>query len=185
MVRVIAGLYRGRRLRTPAGRNTRPVTDRAKEAVFSSLGPVVSDAEVADLFAGSGSFGIEALSRGARHVVFVESNRSALDVLRGNLSALGIGPDRATVVADDVERFLASPVRSPLQVVFCDPPWDMSSSHLGGLLETLPALLVAPGVVVVSRRAEDEVPDPRGLRIAHQRRYGDTKIIRYEMGWQE
>ena len=93
-MRVVAGTLGGRRLRAPRGTDTRPTSDRVREAVFSMLGPL-DGMRVLDLFAGSGALGIEALSRGATHAVFVERTRPALDVLRANLEALGLGPERA------------------------------------------------------------------------------------------
>ena len=87
-MRVVAGLYRGRRLQAPPGRSTRPTSDRVREALFSILGPAVEGARVLDLFAGSGALGIEALSRGAAEAVFVESDPRAAAAIRGNLKTL-------------------------------------------------------------------------------------------------
>lgn len=102
-MRVVAGEARGRLLRAPAGRTTRPTADRVREAVFSMLGAVVDldGAVVVDLFAGSGALGIEALSRGSAFATFVESDPSALQAIRANLGGLGFGPDRAAVVRGD------------------------------------------------------------------------------------
>src|ERR671934_2307496 len=96
-MRVVAGRFGGRRLRAPRGRDTRPTSDRVREALFSILGPM-EDARVLDLFAGSGALGIEALSRGAAHATFVERDRAAADVIRRNLATVG-AEARATVVA--------------------------------------------------------------------------------------
>lgn len=176
-MRVIAGEFRGRKLAAPEGMDTRPVTDRVKEAVFSSLGDAVVEAEVADLYAGAGSFGIEALSRGARHATFVEQGRRALDALRQNLEAVG-AMQRATVIPTSVERFLESGTAT-FDVVFCDPPWQLATSRLAAVLESLVPRLAHGALVVVSRRASDTIPEPKGLRIDAERRYGDTRIIRY------
>ncbi len=176
-MRVIAGEFRGRRLVAPDTPNTRPVTDRVKEAVFSSLGDVVVEADVLDLYAGAGNFGIEALSRGARHATFVESGRRALDALRRNLETVGAG-DRATVMPTSVERFLDES-SGTFDLVFCDPPWPVDSDVLTGILEKLVGRLDQEARVVVSRRATDTIPEPQGLRIDAERRYGDTRIIRY------
>ena len=100
MLRVIAGELRGRRLATPEGNATRPTGDRVRESLFDLLGPGQGGARVLDLFAGSGALGIEALSRGAAHAVFVERDRDALRVLRANLAALALS-GRSTVVAGD------------------------------------------------------------------------------------
>ena len=118
-MRVIAGKARGRRLKAPDTDGTRPVTDRVREAVFSSIGSWVEDAVVADLYAGSGSFGIEALSRGARSAVFVENGRKALTTLRENLATVGLG---GTVVASSVQAYLDGSDQV-VHLIFMDPPW--------------------------------------------------------------
>lgn len=178
-MRIIAGRFRGRRLRAPEGSDTRPVADRVKESVFSSLAPHLAGARVLDLYAGAGSFGIEALSRGAESAVFVESGRTALTALRGNLDALALRPPEARVVARRVERFLEGEV-GEYELVFCDPPWPLASADLEGILESV-TRVVGDGFVVVTRRASDRVPRPSRLEIADERRLGDTRIIRYVM----
>ncbi len=174
-MRVIAGTRGGRRLIGPDTADTRPVTDRVKESVFSSLGSLVMDAEVADLFAGAGSFGIESLSRGAESAVFVENGRRALEALRRNLTDLGL---EGTVVQLDVAQWVATP-RGPFDLVFCDPPWPLTSPSLAGILEDLTASLHEHALVIVTRRATDDVPHPVGYAIDDERRHGDTRIIRY------
>ncbi len=179
-MRVISGEFRGRKLVAPSNQDTRPVTDRVKESVFSSLGSLVVDAVVADLYAGAGSFGIEALSRGARSAVFVEKARSALDALRNNLATLGVADQgmEVEVAAMDVGRFLGGDV-GPFDLVFCDPPWPLVSDELGRMLERLHSRLETNGLVLVTRRASDPVPVPFGFEIDDERRFGDTRIIRY------
>ncbi len=121
-MRVIGGTARGRKLKAPPGTGTRPITDRAKEAIFNMLESRFDlvDAVVADLFAGSGSFGIEALSRGARHVTFVERNRGAARVLSDNVDQLGFR-DRSEVIVAPVEATVRR--LDPVDIVFCDPPY--------------------------------------------------------------
>lgn len=121
-MRVIAGTARGRKLVAPSGLATRPITDRAKEAIFNMLRAqgVLLDADVIDLYAGSGSFGIECLSRGAHRVTFVEQSRPALAAIRTNLENLGFA-DRAEVVAGPVERVVGT--LAPADIAFCDPPY--------------------------------------------------------------
>ena len=178
-MRVIAGRFGGRRLRAPETAATRPVTDRVKEAVFSSLGPEVVASVVADLYAGAGSFGVEALSRGASQATFVESARPALAVLRANLEELGLEPPEAVVVATTVERWLDGAPAISADLVFCDPPWPLGSSALEEVLSSVARLVCEGGAVIVSRRASDRVPRPTGLLIDTERRYGDTRIVRY------
>jgi 16S rRNA (guanine966-N2)-methyltransferase len=121
-VRVVAGELRGRKLAAPADGTTRPTTDKVREAVFNALTSldVIVDARVADLYAGSGALGIEALSRGAEHCTFVERGRRALSTLEENIAALGLR-ERARIVAGDA---LAVAPRLDVDVVFADPPYD-------------------------------------------------------------
>lgn len=178
-MRIIGGQARGRRLKAPATSGTRPATDRVREAVFSSIGGWVVDAVVADLYAGSGSFGLEALSRGAASAVFVENGRKALQALESNIEAVGLG---GTVVASTVQAFLA---RSDdrFHLVFMDPPWPQPTSEMSRDLGLLDALLLPNAEVVVSRRHGDDTPKvPETWRVATDKRYGDTRILRYEKG---
>ncbi len=121
-MRVISGSARGRKLLAPPGRGTRPITDRAKEGIFNMLESLggVADAVVVDLFAGSGSFGIECLSRGAAEVVFVERNRAAADTIEQNLRTMGFEGD-ARVVVGTVQSALPGLPKADL--AFCDPPY--------------------------------------------------------------
>jgi len=166
VVRVIAGSCRGRLLRAPAGKVTRPTSDRVREAIFDVLGSLVDldDMSVADLFAGSGAMGIEALSRGAASAVFVEDDSVALRVVRGNLAMLGI-EDRARVVRDEVLRFLARPHHFDLAL--CDPPYEFAS------WDRLLAHLRATLAVLESRRP---VEVPVGWEVIRNKRYGGTLV---------
>ena len=174
-MRVVAGRLGGRRLVAPPGLRTRPATDRVRESLFSALGDAVAGAAVLDLYAGAGTLGIEAASRGAASVVFVESDRGALDALRANLASLGV---EASVVGRPVEAYLAS-ATGPFDLVFCDPPWDFSTAAVERVLSAVAAILAEGGVVVVSRRASDPRPIAPGLELAADRRLGDTRITRY------
>ncbi|MGD2061559.1 MAG: 16S rRNA (guanine(966)-N(2))-methyltransferase RsmD [Acidimicrobiia bacterium] len=174
-MRVIAGEFKGRRLVGPDTDDTRPIMDRAKESIFNSIAFEIPDARVVDLFAGAGSFGIEALSRGAKSAVFVESGRRALQALRTNLDALGI---EGLVRTADVLTWDAS-VDGPFDVVFCDPPWPMQAAVVSEVLERLAPDLTEDALVVVTRRSTDPTPEPDGYRIDDERRLGGTRIIRY------
>lgn len=176
-MRIIAGEARGRKLRAPDTKGTRPVTDRVREAVFSSIGSWVEDALVADLYAGSGSFGLEALSRGAQSAVFVERGRKAAQTLRANVKTVALG---GTVIEDTVQDYLGR-ANHRFHLVFIDPPWDQATTQLEQDLADLDRLLLPGGEVVVSRRQGDRVPvPPKNWRVATDRRYGDTRILRYE-----
>src|SRR5215218_9226416 len=123
-MRIIAGEFRGRRLLPPEGTDvTRPVTDRVKQSLFDILSPHLEDARVYDLFAGTGSMGLECLSRGAAHVTFFEADRSAVQRLKKNIAAVGAS-DRSEVVAGDLFRwFGATDPAVKAAVVFLDPPY--------------------------------------------------------------
>ncbi len=172
-VRVIAGRYGGRRLLAPRGDATRPTADRVREALFSILGARVQDARVLDLFAGAGTLGLEALSRGAAQATFVDSAPAALEALRGNLAALGA---EAEVVRADALRWLraASGGARQYDLVFLDPPYRRTAELGAPLSDLLPAVL-APGALVV---AECDRRSPLELTITatDERRYGDTLI---------
>jgi 16S rRNA (guanine966-N2)-methyltransferase len=172
-MRVIAGEYGGRRLQAPPGLDTRPTSDRVREALFSILGERVRDARVLDLFAGSGALGIEALSRGAREATFVDNAPPAIRAITANLEALGAD---AIVTRAEARRFLGGASRSgrSYDLVFLDPPYRLATT-LGRDLSAALAAVVAPGGTVVAesdRRAPLEVDLP----LEDERRYGDTLI---------
>jgi 16S rRNA (guanine966-N2)-methyltransferase len=171
--RIIAGRYGGRRIGAPPGSGTRPTSDRVREALFSILGARVAGARVLDLFAGSGALGLEALSRGAGAVTFVEAAPPALRALRANVAALGADAD---VVRADALKWLraASAGARQYDLVFLDPPYRQAETLGAALSELLPAVL-ARGALVVSesdRRAPLELTIPT----TDERRYGDTLI---------
>jgi 16S rRNA (guanine966-N2)-methyltransferase len=174
-MRVIAGEFKGRRLRAPDTDATRPVTDRVKESIFSSLGDRVVRARVVDLYAGAGSFGIEALSRGAASAVFVENGRKAIEALRSNLDLLGLEVDP---VRRRVEDYIRQTDRT-FDLVFCDPPWTLDEESVERILADLHRAVADDGLVILTRRSTDPVPEPSGYRIDDDRRMGDTRIIRY------
>lgn len=174
-MRIITGAAKGRRLTGAEG--TRPVTDRVREAVFSAIGAWVVGADVLDLYAGSGSYGLEALSRGAASATFVEKGRRAIAALQQNIDGVGLG---GRIVAQDVDGFLASPGSVNYHLVFIDPPWDLPTAVLDGRLALLDSLLEPEAEVVVSRRDGDADPSPPDQWVvAADRRYGDARIHRY------
>src|SRR4051794_8025060 len=169
-MRVIAGAYRGRRLKVPPGRSTRPTADRVREALFSILGDVAG-LRVLDLYAGSGALGIEALSRGAAEVVFVESSRRAADVIRSNLRTVGDPP--ATIRTANALVALAGD-EGPYDLVFADPPYS-SAPRLGERLsELLPGVLHESSLTVTE--SDKRAPLELSLPLVDERVYGDTRI---------
>lgn len=171
-MRVVAGTLGGRRFAAPAGTDTRPTPDRVREAVFNALGSLgaVADARVVDLFAGSGALGIEALSRGAAHATFVESDRRAADVVAANLATLGLA-ERATVVRRPVDAALDD-LGDGIDLVLADPPYAFD--RWAALLERLGPRLAREGVVV----AESDRPLdlPPGWGKVRERTYGGTVV---------
>lgn len=183
MTRIISGAFGGRRLATPDGADTRPTADRVREGLFSRLAhlDLLDGARVLDLYAGSGALGLEALSRGAAHLVAVESDRRAAQVTQANVRDLQVG-DRATVVADTVERFLLGAAYRPesgFDLVLLDPPYPLAEDRLADLLALLVVhdWLGTEAHVVVERSARSPEPRwPAGLRLEAERRYGETKV---------
>lgn len=180
-MRIIAGAARGRRLVAPAGDTVRPTADRVREALFSSLAPLLPGATVLDAFAGSGALGLEARSRGAVHVTLVEQDRRALVALRRNVDTLALGG--TDVLAGDVLRMAGTGriAGAPFDLVLLDPPYALEEPRLARLLaDLLPSL--APGAtVVVERAASAPAPGwPADLRPMSERRYGSTRLHRAE-----
>lgn len=178
-LRVIAGTAGGRRLVAPKG-GARPTQDRVKEALFSSLGDLVIDATVLDLYAGSGALAIEALSRGARRAVFVDDDREAVAAIRANLDTVGFA-GRATVSRRTARAYTSAGAQGgPFDLVLLDPPYDVPSGEVADLLAALAAAdAVSPGATVVIERASggDPVTLPEGWDVRRERTYGDTLLI--------
>jgi 16S rRNA (guanine966-N2)-methyltransferase len=180
-MRIVAGRYGGRHLTAPPGSATRPTSDRVREALFQRLGPL-DDANVLDLFAGSGALALEALSRGAAHATLVDSATAAIKAIAANVAALGLTAEQAEVRRQDVRAFLRSAraARREYDLVLLDPPYRLAA-ELGRELSPLIAAVLAPGGRVVSesdRRAPlDLHPD---LPLTDERRYGDTLIRAHE-----
>ena len=172
-MRVVAGTHRGRTLRAPPGSETRPTSDRVREALFSILGPSIQDARVLDLFAGSGALGIEALSRGAAAAVFVDRSRRATQAIRANLAALGIEAEVRALEARAALR-AASGRGEAYDLIFVDPPYRLAAELGRELSEGLAAVL-APGSRVVTE-SDRPAPLQLDLPLADERRYGDTVI---------
>jgi 16S rRNA (guanine966-N2)-methyltransferase len=178
VTRIVAGVHGGRRLAVPPGRDTRPTSDRVREALFSTLGTLVDldGARFADLFAGSGAVGLEALSRGAASVLLVESDAKAAKAARDNIARLGAG-GQARLLADRVERVLAGRPEE-FDVVFADPPYSLPDERVSEMLTALSAGWLAPEAVVVVERATRgaELAWVPGFTPLSGRRYGETTL---------
>ncbi len=176
-MRVIAGIAKGRTLVVPRGGGTRAATDRIRETLFAILEPSLPDARVLDLFAGAGTLGIEALSRGAAHATFVERSSEALAALRANLRATGF-EDRSDIVPANVLVYLEHRLATPYDVAFCDPPFaDVA------ILETVLQLLqtsgaLTPSALVVARVLKKHRPVvPAPARIVREKEQGEEVLL--------
>ena len=178
-MRIIGGAWRGRALRTPPGRATRPTADRVRQALFDMLlhapwggRELIEGARVLDAFAGTGALGLEALSRGAAHVTFLENDRAALGVLRANIALCGAG-ERCAVLAADA---LRPPMGAPYSLVFLDPPYGLD------LVPQAVAVLrergwIAPGATLVAETGRDEqLVSLSGMTPLAQRTHGAASV---------
>ncbi len=174
-MRVIAGKAKGQRLKAP-GTGTRPMTDRMKESVFSALGDL-NDLNVLDLYAGSGSLGLEALSRGATSARFVDNAREAVLKIEQNVEATSLS-ERAEVVWSDVNQVLSRPATERWRLIFLDPPYSTPTAAVQGDLEALVTggFLADDGRIVVHRPARLARPSPLGLELVWEREYGQSQI---------
>jgi 16S rRNA (guanine966-N2)-methyltransferase len=198
-MRITGGAFRSRALVAPRGQETRPTSDRVREALFSMLASdgVFGEPRVLDLYAGSGALGLEALSRGAVSVVMVESARAAIAAIRENIAALGV-EDRVTLLTRPCERALetiganvsptdanvspiganVSPIpEGPFDLVLIDPPYaDVRTKVFGGVMLQASRLLGSGGILVLEHDSRDEPAAPEGLEVDRRRRHGDTSL---------
>jgi 16S rRNA (guanine966-N2)-methyltransferase len=177
-VRIVAGSRKGHTIRAPKGLDTRPTSDRAREAAFNLIGPV-EGASVLDLFAGSGAMGLEALSRGAARAVFVEADPDAVRSIERNLDRLRL--TGATVLRQDAVQALAADaqVGRRYDLVLVDPPYGRYSSLQMALSRYLPAVLAGDGLAVVETAAREE-PELPPLAVRTSRRYGAARLTLFE-----
>jgi len=178
LTRIVSGIAGGRRLKVPAS-GVRPTGDRAREALFNSLGALLDlrDAAVLDLYAGSGALGLEALSRGAGNVLFVESGPRVLPVLRANLEAVGLPGGK--VLAGSVPTVVAGRAPARFDLVLADPPYATPVEEVRAVLGALASGdWLAPGAVVVVERSSREAPWewPTPFTSLRDRRYGEAQL---------
>lgn len=183
-MRVIAGSAKGRRLFSVPGEGTRPITDRVKEALFSILGADIEEATFLDLFAGTGSVGIEALSRGAARAVFIEKAHKALEVVRRNLELTGLKA-QAEVVRSDAFHYLAhAPAETQFDYIYIAPPqYQELWAEALLVLDEHPSLLAPDGLVIVQIHPKEYRPVPLfQLALVRERSYGSTALYFYALG---
>lgn len=177
-MRIIAGMHKGRKLESLPGKKTRPTSGKVREAIFSICTGIVADANVLDLFAGTGAFGLEAISRGAATAVFVDSNRQGTEVIRKNISACDAG-DRTHVFCADIRTGL-NPVSGAglfFDIVFMDPPYK--SNAIRPVLENLARTPVMKkgAIIIVEHDRYEEIPtDITGMEVIDRRKYGKTLV---------
>jgi len=180
-MRIVGGEHRGRRIAAPPGDAVRPTSERAREALFNILAhgrfapaPVFEDARVLDVFAGTGAFGLEALSRGARFAAFIEKDRQARESLAANIKALGEGSRTRLLAAD-----ATAPPRAdgPYDLVFLDPPYrtGLAAPALDALSRA--GWLAADALVIVELAARGEFEPPEGFMALEERRYGAGRLV--------
>ncbi len=177
-MRVTGGTGRGRRLKVPSGTRVRPTSDKVKQALFNILGERILDAVFLDLYAGAGGIGIEALSRGARKAVFVDSSRQSLEIIRHNLEQAAFA-EQAQAVLSKAEAFLKKP-SGPYDIVFLDPPY---ADELPPLLELIAAsgFVKSGGIVIAEHFRKQSSPERAGsLSLYREARYGDTVLAFYK-----
>ena len=178
-MRIIAGTRKGARIFAPKGSDTRPTADRVREAAFNLLGPgAAEDATVLDLFAGSGAMGLEALSRGAAHATFVESDREACRTINRNLDKLGL--EGATVLCQDALTALRAEARASTRfdLVLLDPPYRRFSSLQNAMIYHLTEILAPGGTLLVETAANEEPELPLAKRTS--RKYGSTRLTLFD-----
>lgn len=181
-MRIVGGEHRGRKLFAPEGGETRPTSERVREALFDILGGRIAGAAFGDLYAGTGGVGLEALSRGAGSCVFVENRGQALIALKRNLELLAMG-GQGTVLAMDVARALdlLEEKGTALDICFCDPPyadhrWPLLLAGMGGREVVVPG-----GLLVVEHAIKSPPTCPAGMEQGRSYKYGDTGLVVFEM----
>ena len=177
-MRVITGTARGRRLKELKGQQTRPTTDKVKEAVFSAIQFEVESARVLDLFAGTGQLGIEALSRGAAHAVFVDNRKEAVELIRENLALTDLA-QKGQVLCSDALGYLQAG-REAFDLIFLDPPY--AAPLLEQALESIARfdILASDGIIIAESPADKQLPAAcAGCVRTKEYRYGKIKVTHY------
>ena len=179
-MRIIAGTLKGRRLEAPRWDGLRPTSDKLRETLFNILAVRVPDARVLDVFAGTGALGLESLSRGARTVVFVESDRRAAALIATNAERCGVA-DRCVIIRDTAERVLQKEIAGePFDLVMLDPPYDYDP--LGPVLTSAAAHLAPGGLLILEHATRRLVPTVDRLVAARTVRSGDSSLTMFEAG---
>ena len=177
-MRIIAGKYRGRKLESPSDMDVRPTTDKMRERIFSMLQharyPALNGAQVMDIFAGTGALGLEALSRGATHVTFVEKSPKSIALLNKNIAAMKVEQDTTLIKSRATSLQTAS---TPCDIIFMDPPYgrDLLAPSIACLLEG--AWLADGGVIIAEMKSDEDFEVPVGLTLIDERKQGIQRVV--------
>lgn len=174
-VRLIGGIYGGRKIDAPDNDRTHPMSERVRNALFNSIGSELQDAIVLDAFAGTGAIGLEALSRGARHVTFVEKDRSAQKVLEKNIVTVGV-ENTTDIIRASVGSWAGSYNGDGFDLIFADPPYDDTQFST---VEQLFGLLKSDGLMILSHPGRGEEPAKKGVVVVDNRKYGNAFLTFY------
>ena len=181
-MRIIAGEHRGRIIKMPKGVATRPTQDRVREAIFNVIREKVPEARVLDLYAGSGAFGMEALSRGAQSAIFIDNNINSIKAIKANLSLLGYQAPRAQVFKKDGVKAIEGFKKEGLvfDIIFMDPPYHKGAAKNALIKISACDILAHRGFVVAEHFTKDAMPDEAGrLKLLKRKKYGDTVVSFY------
>lgn len=174
-VRIISGTYGGRKIEAPDNSRTHPMSERVRNALFNSIGSEIQGADVLDVFAGTGAIGLEALSRGARHVTFVERDRIAQKILTKNITTLN-AEEHVSMIRTSLHNWLTSGNPPMFNAIFADPPYhDTQFSTVPRLFD----LLKPGGIMVLSHPGRGEVPTKTGVVVVDNRSYGNAYLTFY------
>jgi len=176
-MRVIAGHFKGRRLKTPTWEGLRPTSDKLRETLFNILAPRMAGARVLDGFAGTGAVGIEALSRGAAHVTFIEKSRRAAALIEANLKACGVEEGYTIRCADVVAALNGLPAADAFDLILLDPPYDIENATAA--LDAAAGRVARDGLVVLERATRREPAEPAALRRVRDVKSGDSTLTLY------
>ncbi len=174
-IRIIGGLYGGRKIAAPNNKRTHPMSERIRNAMFNSLAGEITGAEVLDVYAGTGAIGLEALSRGAKSATFVDKDRAAQRYMTRNIETLGV-QNEATIIRTTVSSWLGTKNPQLFDIIFADPPyWDTQFSTVQRVFD----LLKPGGLMILSHPGSSEVPTKTGVVVVDNRSYGNAYLTYY------
>jgi 16S rRNA (guanine966-N2)-methyltransferase len=178
-MRVIAGAFKGRRLKTPAWEGLRPTSDKLRETLFNIVAPRIGGARVLDGYAGTGAVGIEALSRGAAHVTFVDSDRRAVRLIEENLAACGVKADYTIETGDLVSVLRRRPGDALFDLIWLDPPYDIDT--VPDALDAAARVLDPGGLLILERATRREPQVPRSVMRVRDVKSGDSTLTFFQL----